>query len=300
MILNCLNNSWTLILYACFTTECGSPRIRKSMSALFCVGEGLDNGSHTLLVTECAGCLRTSTGGKKWFLWTNWKNLVLLVFLLLLIGTQNHLHSIFKANLRTESLKFPARCRRFPRCSSPWPTYSSSERFWPTIENCLCFKIQFWFPLHIYLVNSWLWPLTKAQFWCSLWSNLAVQMFLRLLEECIHDKPLHEIVRILQCLSSWRTFRFQRYSGILHPYKMCLICLFVIPFRFVLHIVAIERRSLQLRKSQSKGISVLITLVTNEELDYLRQRVEPFCRERFRILHTFLRLLRKDWADLKK
>ena len=32
-----LNNSRTLVLYACFTTECGSPRIRKSMSASFTI-----------------------------------------------------------------------------------------------------------------------------------------------------------------------------------------------------------------------------------------------------------------------
>ena len=30
-------NSRTLVLYACFTTECGSPGIRKSMSASFTI-----------------------------------------------------------------------------------------------------------------------------------------------------------------------------------------------------------------------------------------------------------------------
>ena len=55
-----------------------------------------------------------------------------------------------------------------------------------------------------------------------------------------------------------------------------------------------NRRSWLTGSSQSKGTSVLITLGTSEENSItLRQRVAPFYRERFRILHTFLRLLRK-------
>ena len=58
--------------------------------------------------------------------------------------------------------------------------------------------------------------------------------FFGLLAECIHDRPLHEIVRDLQCLSSWNTVRFQQHSEILHPNKICPICLVVITFQFVL------------------------------------------------------------------
>ena len=65
-------------------------------------------------------------------------------------------------------------------------------------------------------------------------------MFLRLLAECTHDRPLHGFVRILQCLSSWSTVRFPQHSGILHPYKICSICLVVITFQFVLRIFAVE------------------------------------------------------------
>ena len=61
----------------------------------------------------------------------SWQNLVFVFLLWPLIGFQNHLHSI-----ATHSL--PARCRRGPCCSSPWPTYSSHEKFWTTSENCLC------------------------------------------------------------------------------------------------------------------------------------------------------------------
>ena len=57
--------------------------------------------------------------------------------------------------------------------------------------------------------------------------------------QCTHDRPLHGIVRNLQCLSSWNTVWFQQHSGILHPYKICSICL-VIAFQFVLRIFAIE------------------------------------------------------------
>ena len=62
----------------------------------------------------------------------------------------------------------------------------------------------------------------------------------KLFEECIHDKPLHEIVKILQCLSSRSIVQFQQHSEILRPDKICSICLIVTAFQFVLHIAAIE------------------------------------------------------------
>ena len=58
------------------------------------------------------------------------------------------------------------------------------------------------------------------------------------LEECIHDKPLHEIV--LQCLLSRNTVQFQQHLEILHPYKIYLLCHLVKAFQFALHIVATE------------------------------------------------------------
>ena len=60
------------------------------------------------------------------------------------------------------------------------------------------------------------------RFWCSLGSILLVVMLVLLLEACIHDRPLHEIVRDLQCLSSWNTVQFQQHSEILHPNKNLL------------------------------------------------------------------------------
>ena len=60
-------------------------------------------------------------------------------------------------------------------------------------------------------------------------------------------------------------------------------------------------RSLYLRNrnpfcagSSFKGMFVLITLGTNQNLIVLSQRVLSFYRDRTRILHTFLRLLRED------
>ena len=61
-----------------------------------------------------------------------------------------------------------------------------------------------------------------------------------------------------------------------------------------------NRRSFRAKSSPSQGTSVLITLGTNEELVAFRQRVAPIHRERFRILHTCLRLLRKDWTNWQK
>ena len=52
-------------------------------------------------------------------------------------------------------------------------------------------------------------------------SNLLGQMIFHLLVKCTHDKPQTlQIARILRCLSSWSTVRFQLLSGILHQYKI--------------------------------------------------------------------------------
>ena len=81
------------------------------------------------------------------------------------------------------------------------------------LENCLCSWTRFWSQLHIYLVGNRLLLQIRVEFWCSLGSNLLVQMLLRLLVERTYDRPLHLwIVRILQCLTSWNTVRFQHAS----------------------------------------------------------------------------------------
>ena len=54
------------------------------------------------------------------------------------------------------------------------------------------------------------------------------------------------------------------------------------------------------KSSQSKSISVWITLSKSDEIDYLWQRVIPICRQGFRSIRAFLQLLRKDWAALQK
>ena len=103
----------------------------------------------------------------------------------------------------------------------------------------------------------------------------------------------------LQCLSSWNTVRFQQHSEILHPYKFYLICLVGTAFQFVLHIVATEdlcwpgHHNPKAFLSWSRSARV-------RNLILFWQRVAPICREGFRTLRTFLRLLRKDWGGLQK
>ena len=75
-------------------------------------------------------------------------------------------------------------------CSSPWPTCSIHEKFKPTSENCLCLQNQFWFPLHIYLVGSWLWLPIRVQFCCSIESNLSGQLNVHLVAKCTQDMSL--------------------------------------------------------------------------------------------------------------
>ena len=61
-----------------------------------------------------------------------------------------------------------------------------------------------------------------------------------------------------------------------------------------------SENSLCAGSSLFKGTFVLITLGTNEELDCPPTTGLPFYRDRIHILHTFLRRLREDWADLQK
>ena len=129
------------------------------------------------------------------------------------------LHIVSTQNLRTASQRFPARCCRSPSCcSSPWQTYSSHEKLWHTSANCLCLQIQFWFPLHIYLVVSWLWDFQYgAQFWCSVESNFLGQMIFHLVAKC----NSRQSTRCVNCknssvsFSQWSTVRRQPLSRIL-------------------------------------------------------------------------------------
>ena len=128
----------------------------------------------------------------------------------------------------------PARCRRTLGRSSLWPTCSSNEKFWTKSENCLCSKIQFYFPLHIYLANNWLWLPLRVQFWCSLESNLSDQMIFHPLVKRTHDMSLAlQIVRTLQYVLSRSIVRLQLFSGILHQYKLLSIDLVVEAFPLV-------------------------------------------------------------------
>ena len=106
-------------------------------------------------------------------------------------------------------------------------------------------------------------------------------------------KPLHEIVD--RSAVSF-VLQFQQHSKILHPYKIYSICLVVIASQFVLHIVEIENFDMLGHHSPKKLLfwSHWARLLTPS------QRVSPFFREGFHTLHTFLRLLRKDWAGLHK
>ena len=120
-------------------------------------------------------------------------------------------------------------------------------------------------------------------------------MLLLLLEDCIHDNPMHKI--ILLCLLSWNTVHSPQHSEILHPYKIYSIYLVVIASQFVLHIVVIENSDMLDHHSPKELLYwshwAQLTVPSPHQ-------IAPICRERFRILHTLLPLLRKDWADLQK
>ena len=136
-----------------------------------------------------------------------------------------------------------------------------------------------------------------AQFGCSLGSILLVVMTLHLLEEYFQDKPLYWIVSNLQCLSSWISVRSPQHSEILHSFRIYSIYLVVTTSQFALHIVGIEIFEMLGHHSPKKLMSWSHWARLIAPSPY---QVALIDRERVRILHTCLRLLRKDWAGLQK
>ena len=227
--------------------------------------------------------------------WWRVRPQVLLIVVLLWpsIGMQNPLHSVLTHSYRTDLLEFLFHC-----CSNSSQTHLIHGKFWPKSEHCLCSKTKFWNQLRIYRANNWLQLLIRVQCWCSLGSILLIVMLRLLLEECVHDRPLHEIVWDLQCLSSWSTIYSQQHSEILHPYKIYWIYLVVTAFQFVLHIVATENVH-SLGHHNPKELLSWSHWARAKNLIVPSQRVAPFSREGIHTLHISLRLLRKDWAGLQ-
>ena len=76
-----------------------------------------------------SSCWWAGRSTSSWFCFSLWS------------GSQKQVHSFSTQNLRTAFQRFPERCCRLHCCcSSPWPTFSSHEKFWPTSENCLCLQ----------------------------------------------------------------------------------------------------------------------------------------------------------------
>ena len=122
-------------------------------------------------------------------LWKNWQVLVFVVLLLPLIGMQNPSHPILTHILRAELLEFPARCcsNSRPICFEPWEI--------PTQEWELSLFMD------MILISTPYLP-CKQQ---VATSNTGPILVFPLIQPfgwavCTHDKPLHGIVRILQCL----------------------------------------------------------------------------------------------------
>ena len=189
-----------------------------------------------------------------------WKNRQVLVcgFALPLIGLQNHSHSISTHVLHSEvscSLLFKFVTNLFDPCkiqTQEWELSLFTEMILISTPYLPC--------------NLLVATFNTGQFWCSLGSILLVVMLVLLLEDCIRDKPLHKIVKNLQCLSSWNTVQFQQHSEILHPYRIYSLCLVVTASLFFLHIVAIENFLIRWVITIQENF-VLVTLSTSEEFD---------------------------------
>ena len=111
------------------------------------------------------------------------------------------------------------------------------------------------------------------------------------------------------CMTLWEFCSVFRHEVLLsnlnNTHESCIdtkiysIYLVVTAFQFVLHIVAKEKFH-SLGHHNPKELLSWSRLARVRNLIALPQRVAPFDREKVHILHKFLRLLRKDWAELQK
>ena len=199
---------------------------------------------------------------------------------------------------------FTSRCNAW---SSSWSSGSSVSFLFKFITNLfdswetltkewvLSLFNKFWSQLHIYHANNWLQLQIRAQIfgvpldpsfrlWCWFFFGKVYsrQATARNCESSAH-------------LSSWNTVHSPQHSEILHPYRICSICLVVRAFQFVLHIAAMEA----LDWPGHHNPKVLLSWSHSARVRNLiapSQHVSPFFHEGFRTLHTFLRLLRKtEW-----
>ena len=206
----------------------------------------------------------------------------------------------------SSSQRFPGRCRRTPYyCLNPWPTYSSHEKFWPASENCLCLQIQFFCPLHIYIVGKWLWLPTRAQFWCSLKSNLSGQiMFISWksgLTTCHWFCKLCEFFSVFcrevlshfnRCQESCINTKFNHTILLWGPFNSFLVLLQQI---FLCRIIGrrcrcFRQQTCWLKQWSDCPASTSLPVLTWQALYSLHKSETA-------LLHTFLRLLRKYWTD---
>ena len=162
-------------------------------------------------------------------------------------------------------------------------------------ECCLRSETKFWFQLRVYHTSNWSILPARVQFSCFPGSILLVVMIHLPLEECIHDKPLHKIV--LRCLSSWNTVHFPQHFLILHPCKIYSLYLSV---KDLIHSsYSYNRKFWYAGSSFSKRTSVLISQRTIH-CPITTHQVALIDREGIHILHTCLRLLRKNRADWQR
>ena len=134
----------------------------------------------------------------------------------------------------------------------------------PRVRMVLVHKLNSDFPVHLYLVGNRLELPKRAQSWCSFGSNFLVQMFLRL---------------------SW-------YSVLTTGHWICELWKFFSVFRH--EILSIHNCSEESCIS-TKFFSLYLVVITFQFV------LDIFAIDLLRVqVHTYLRLLRKDWADLQK
>ena len=169
--------------------------------------------------------------------------------------------------------------------------YLIHEKFWPRTENYLCSKTRFWLQFHVFRTSNWSWFPIRVQFLYFPDSILLVLMIRPFSEECIHGQA-----HVKNCSSVSIVMKYCPIST--NMYKSCITL-----FSCESNLIRCSKHCN--RRFWCEVMSILqrnfcLDFTENNWLSHQHIKLPPIYLDEIQILHTYLRLLRKDWTDLQK
>ena len=228
----------------------------------------------------------------EWCSVNNQKVFFFAVLLLPLIGMQNPSPSVVTLVLQADLQELLCRC-----CLNQSQIDLIHEKFWPRIECCLSLRDQILISTPLFAIQATGRNFQHGSNFCvsldpSFWLWWSVTSW----KSVFTTSSLHRIVLHVSSVMKYCPIS----TTLINPASMHIFLTLSVCERLLIRSsYRCNRRFLYAGSSFSKGTSVLISLRTID-CPITISGCPWSIVERIRILHTCLRLLRKDWADLQK